>query len=78
MYNPQFYQKTKLSLDLSDEALKIMIYLQENLHGESFFLVNLYLSKANSTKEIFQYGFSKLAFFQISKIFYEMPLSFLF
>ena len=78
MYNPQFYQKTKLSLDLSDEALKIMIYLQENLHGESFFSVNLYLSKANSTKEIFQYGFSKMALFQISKMFYEMPLSFLF
>ena len=60
--------------DLSEEVLKILFYLQENLLGESFYIFgNLadlecilknvsILSKVDSTTEFFPYGTCKIKF----------------
>ena len=37
----KLYQKMKVILDLSVKALKVIIYLQENLHDGGFFSVKL-------------------------------------
>ena len=64
--------------DLSEEALKILFYLQENPLGGSFYFfenmadlecISAILSKVDSTTDFFAYGTCKIAFLKIADIY---------
>ena len=73
---PAILPKAKFMLDFSQETIKILMYLQENLQGISFFSVKLQmwslstiLLKLDFNTEIFQHGFCTSVIFKNLKNF---------
>ena len=73
---PVILPKAKFMLDFSQETIKILMYLQENLQGVSFFSVKLQmwslstiLLKLDFNTEIFQHAFCTSVIFKNLKNF---------
>ena len=82
---PAILPKLEFMLDLTEEALKVLMYPQENILGGNFFRKNAGLEsvpgnifKTVSTAGILYHGFCKVSLNKISKkTLCEVSLSFL-